>query len=170
MIKASGGGDKLNSRIFELRKKLDFTQEEIGKKLGVTRGAISRMESGTYKITETMAKLICTEFNVNIEWLVHGKGEMFNNSDVISLDEYAKKNHISDFETEIIKGYLSLSPEVRNEFMEILRAASKVTEGKKILSVVKKEELPPGAPVAAHNDAPLTEEEIRLMREDLDDL
>lgn len=160
----------MNNKIFELRKKLNLTQEEIGKKLGVTRGAISRMESGTYKITETMAKLICNEFNVNIEWLMNGKGEMFIKSHVISLDEYARKNDVSDFESDIMKLYMSLDKELRNKFMQGLREIALKSVPEKNISVVKKEELPPGAPVAAHTDAELTEEELLLMRQDIDDL
>lgn len=160
----------MNERILSLRKNLNITQEDMGKKLGVTRGAVSRMESGGYKITETMAKLISTQFNVNIEWLLNGEGEMFIESNEISLDEYAKKNQISTYETEIIKGYLSLEPEVRNKFMEVLRSAAKATEEKRVLSVVKDETADFGKPVAAHNDAPLTDEEMRLMRKDLDKL
>lgn len=160
----------MNERVLKLRKELNLTQEEMGISLGVTRAAISKIESGDRNLTEQMIIAISRTYDVNTNWLRYGQGEMFIESDEISLDEYAKKNQISAYETEIIKGYLSLEPEVRNKFMEVLRSAAKATEDKRVLSVVKDETADFGKPVAAHNDSPLTEEEMRLMRKDLDKL
>lgn len=42
----------MNERIKELRKTLSLTMEELGEKLGVTRSAISNIESGKRGITE----------------------------------------------------------------------------------------------------------------------
>lgn len=64
----------MNERLRELRKKCDLSQEEFGKKLGVTKTAVSKMELGTYQITDTMLKLICSEFNANERWLRFGEG------------------------------------------------------------------------------------------------
>ncbi|MFR6349802.1 MAG: helix-turn-helix domain-containing protein [Enterocloster aldenensis] len=63
----------MNERLRELRKKCGLSQEEFGKKLGVTKTAVSKMELGTYQITDTMLKLICSEFNVNEKWLRSGE-------------------------------------------------------------------------------------------------
>ncbi len=67
----------MNERIRQLRKELDLTMERFGKKLGVTRTAISNIESGNRNLTEQMIKSVCREFNVNEEWLRTGQGEMF---------------------------------------------------------------------------------------------
>jgi transcriptional regulator with XRE-family HTH domain len=72
----------LNERIKELRKSMDFSQEEFGEKLGLSRSAISNMESGRYSITESLMKLICREFNVDYIWLTTGQGEMFADADI----------------------------------------------------------------------------------------
>ena len=48
----------MNERLRELRKKCGLSQEEFGKKLGVTKTAVSKMELGTYQITDTMLKLM----------------------------------------------------------------------------------------------------------------
>ncbi len=64
----------MNERLRELRKKCGLSQEEFGKKLGVTKTAVSKMELGTYQITDTMLKLICSEFNANERWLRFGEG------------------------------------------------------------------------------------------------
>lgn len=70
----------MNKRILDLRKALSLSQEKFGEKLGVSGAAVSRMESGTYNITETMIKLICSTYNVNEVWLRTGVGEIFNES------------------------------------------------------------------------------------------
>jgi len=67
----------LNNRVKELRLFLGLTQEEFGKKLGVTRSAISYIESGRSNITEHMLFTICLMFDVNKQWLKDGCGDMF---------------------------------------------------------------------------------------------
>lgn len=67
----------MNTRIRELRKELNLTLEEFGKRLGVTKTAISRLENGERNITEQMIKSICREFSVDYMWLTTGAGEMF---------------------------------------------------------------------------------------------
>lgn len=65
----------MNERIRELRKLLNLNQEDFGHRLGVTKTAVSKMELGTYNVTDTILKLICREFNVNEEWLRTGTGD-----------------------------------------------------------------------------------------------
>lgn len=65
-------------RIKEVRKKLDLTLEEFGKKLGVGKTAISKIEKGQVNLTEHMFKSICREFNVSEEWLRTGEGGIDN--------------------------------------------------------------------------------------------
>ena len=54
-----GGDAILNERIKELRHELKMSQEDFGKKLGVTKSAISRIEKKVYNVTDSMVKLIC---------------------------------------------------------------------------------------------------------------
>lgn len=66
-----------NERVKQIRKDRKMTMEEFGKKLGVTKVAISRIESGDRNLTEQMLLSICREFNVNPDWLRDGIGEPF---------------------------------------------------------------------------------------------
>lgn len=68
----------MNERIRELRKHLNLTLEEFGKKVGVTKAAIGRIEKGERSVTDQMFLSICREFGVNEEWLRTGEGEMFS--------------------------------------------------------------------------------------------
>ena len=71
----------MKDRIKSIRISKKMSQEEFGKKLGVTKGAISRIENGSNNVTEQMQKIICREFNVDYIWLTTGEGEMFINQD-----------------------------------------------------------------------------------------
>jgi len=81
----SNGGDNLNDRIKEIRKIVGLSQEEFGKRLSITKASISRIESGINNPSDQTIKLICSEFNVNEEWLrtgAGGPGNMFLSEDV----------------------------------------------------------------------------------------
>lgn len=66
----------MNERIKVLRKFLKISQEEFGNRIGISKSAVSNMESGRYNATDSMIKLICKEFNINEDWLRCGEGEM----------------------------------------------------------------------------------------------
>lgn len=67
----------MNTRLHQLRKTLNSSQEDFGKRLGVTGASISRLEKGERKITEQMILSICREFNVSEDWFRFGNGDMF---------------------------------------------------------------------------------------------
>ena len=67
----------LNTRLKAIRKSVLLSQEEFGKKLGITGAAISKIESGNRNVTEQMRLAIIREFDVNEQWLRTGEGEMF---------------------------------------------------------------------------------------------
>lgn len=71
----------LKERLRKIRKTLNLSMEDFGKKIGVTRSTISRLEAGSNNFTEQMIKSICREFNVDYIWLTTGEGEMFSESD-----------------------------------------------------------------------------------------
>ena len=73
-------------RIKAVRKTLGLTLEKFGKKLGVTKTAISRIEKGERSLTEQMTKSICREFAVEYRWLTTGQGEMFVDDEKELLD------------------------------------------------------------------------------------
>lgn len=65
-------------RVRYLRKEmLNLTMEKFGDALGVSKAAISRIESGIVALTDQNRKAICREFNVSESWLRTGEGEPF---------------------------------------------------------------------------------------------
>ncbi|SEA50215.1 DNA-binding transcriptional regulator, XRE-family HTH domain [Eubacterium aggregans] len=67
----------MNSRIKEIRKSLNMTQDEFGKKIGVARNSVASYEIGRRTPTEAIILSICREFRVNEEWFRTGAGDMF---------------------------------------------------------------------------------------------
>lgn len=67
----------MKERIKTLRKQLKMTQEDFAKRLGLARNSIANYEIGRREPTNAIVNSICREFNVNEEWLLTGKGEMF---------------------------------------------------------------------------------------------
>ena len=117
----------MNTRIKQLRKTLNLTMEEFGKRLGVTRTAISNIESGNRNVTEQMFTSVCREFKVTEDWLRTGEGEMF-----VSLpdeDEFAAyvedlladdgENELYNIIKAVMKTYQELSPKSQETLRDI---------------------------------------------------
>lgn len=102
----------MNERLKELRKYLSMNQGEFSTRIGVTRSAISRLESGDINFTEQMLKSICREFNVNRAWLVEGTGDMFVELSN-ALCGLAVQFNLSDIEQDAVKRFCELPKEQR---------------------------------------------------------
>ena len=64
-------------QIKQLRKSLGMSQEKFAKEIGLTKNFISLVETGQRNLSTQSIKLICQLFNVDVEWLETGNGEMF---------------------------------------------------------------------------------------------
>ena len=109
-------------RIRELRKThLHLSQTEFGERLGVSRSVIKNIELNALARPDqklSLMKLICSEFNVNEEWLLNGTEPMFVQPDTFSLDDFVKSKGATGLELEIVKTYFELDPEIRKAAME----------------------------------------------------
>jgi len=112
---------ELHERIKKLRKEyLNLSQEAFGKKLGVSRSVINNIERNCLARPEqklSLIKLMCKEFNVNEDWILHGIDPMINKTDVFSFDEFLKEKEATELEIDIMKIYLSLDKNVRRKLM-----------------------------------------------------
>lgn len=79
-------------RLKKIRSKLHLSQEDFGHKLNLSRAGIAAVEADNNKFSQdVLCKLLLT-FNVNINYLLGGKGNMFltpNFEDV--EDEFTQK-------------------------------------------------------------------------------
>lgn len=57
----------MENRIKELRQQFDFTQQDLGDKVSVSRQTIISLENGKYNPSITLAYKIAKIFNLSIE-------------------------------------------------------------------------------------------------------
>ena len=118
------------NRVKEIRKKLGLTMEKFGERLGVTKTAISLIESGKNNLTEANIKSICREFNVDYTWLTTGTGEPFTDNDT---DFMERIDHIMSGEDnerkKIFKALLNASDEDIAAFQRIINLFSTQADG-----------------------------------------
>ncbi len=109
-----------NERLKELRLNLRLSQEEMGKRLGVTRGALCKIELGDRKLTEQMTLSICREFRINYYWLTNGEEPMFIGTPESIVDEIAEDYNLDTIDKKIIENYLALPEEKRQIIKDYL--------------------------------------------------
>lgn len=115
----------MNNRLKELRKSiLNLSQENFGKRIGIGKTAVSKLELGENKLSESMIKLICKEFNVNPYWLKDGKGNMFNIKKESSLDLLCKDYGLDEVDKIVIQRYLQLSKDDRKSINNFILGIS----------------------------------------------
>lgn len=107
----------INDRVKLLRKSLNLTQIEFGKKIAVAQGYLTNIENGHREVTDKIIKLICLQFDINEDWLRTGAGDMREQKNNFSLDKYAKERGASDIDIEILKIYLNLDKNVRKKIV-----------------------------------------------------
>ena len=98
-------------RIKKLRKSLGLTLEEFGKRIGITKPTVSRIENNQSSVTTQVFTAICREFSVNESWLRTGEGEMFSSSLYDELDKVVEKYHLNDKAGEMLRKFVELPQE-----------------------------------------------------------
>lgn len=112
----------MNERLKILRNTLGITLEEFGKKVGVTRSAIGRIEKGQRNLTDQMILSICREFRVNYYWLTQGEEPMFTGTPESVVDEIAEDYNLDDIDKKIIENYLELPDDKRTVIKDYLKS------------------------------------------------
>jgi len=77
----------INERLALVRKSLKLTQRDFAKKISVATGFIASMETGDRKVNPRIMKLVSSIYDVNIQWLETGEGEMFYSCSEKDIDE-----------------------------------------------------------------------------------
>jgi transcriptional regulator with XRE-family HTH domain len=72
--------NKVNERIKELRTILEISQREFSRQIFISQSSFGEIETGTRNVNDRIIQLICSQYNVNKDWLKDGRGEIFNPS------------------------------------------------------------------------------------------
>ena len=73
------------SRIKQIRKNHNLTQDEFAKRLNISISNIKSYETGRRTPSEAFINLICEKFHINKVWLLTGEGSM--EADMSKVDE-----------------------------------------------------------------------------------
>jgi len=77
----------VNERIKELRNTLKLSQRAFAKAVYVSNGYLAGIELGHNEVKDRLIHLISTTFSVNKNWLLTGKGRMFNSTSEEKLEK-----------------------------------------------------------------------------------
>lgn len=105
--------DDIGKRVKDLRTLLKITQKDFADRLFVSASYISKVESGKENPTDMLIKLIALDFNISLDWLKTGKGNMrLQKGD----SDYFDREYESPFKEHILC--------VFNELIELINVAS----------------------------------------------
>lgn len=108
----------MKERIRELRKHLNMTMDEFGAHIGLSKAAISLIESGRNGARDQTIFAICREFGVNEQWLRTGEGEMFEQTRASVLDRLSTEYDLSREQRSVIEAFLDLDPQERDVILK----------------------------------------------------
>ncbi|MDQ1352425.1 MAG: hypothetical protein QG657_2731 [Acidobacteriota bacterium] len=101
---------EIGKRVELVRRHLEFKQKDFAQALDISSANLSEIEAGVSKPRFELLYGLSLKFNVNLIYLLHGKGEMFLTDKVAVIeDEYAEL-------VQKLKRY----PEHKNWFNEFL--------------------------------------------------
>lgn len=116
--------DNINDRLLALRDLLGLSQEKFGEKLGVSRSVIKNLE---YNITDPKPEflaLVSRIYNVSLEWLQTGEGEMFSprteDEELAVLFGEVLSDDCSPERRRIIRAIMALLSEIPDEMLPVI--------------------------------------------------
>jgi len=110
--------DAINERLVQLRKACRKNQTDFGKAIGLARSGVAAIETGQRKVTEKHLLMLSNweEYNVNIDWLRTGDGEMFLPAETDTLEKIRKEYRLTDRQFKFVSNFLRL-PENEKEII-----------------------------------------------------
>ena len=114
----------LCDRIKLVREQSGLSQAAFGKRLGISRDVYANIENDRIKTPsskEPILKLICKEFGVSYDWLVHGIGEM-SDSDELEAQEIVDSVMAGDneFTKKVLVAFAKMSEDKWRLIKEII--------------------------------------------------
>lgn len=70
--------ETIRDRLARIRDSLGLTQKDFAKNIYVSQTYYSNVENGNKKLNDRIIALICSQYGVNKEYLLKGKGEIFS--------------------------------------------------------------------------------------------
>ncbi len=110
----------INERIKRVRSNANMTLVEFGKKIGLTKSTVSRMEQNGYSVIPQNVQLICSTFNISEKWLTEGQGDMYTSDEDAILDKLAGMYDLSDSQMIFAKQWLQLPATAKDAVVDYI--------------------------------------------------
>lgn len=151
----------IGERIRKIRKELDLTQAAFAARIGSVQNSVTGYENGRRNPSQPVISLICSEFNVNEEWLKTGAGEMFKAAPSSALDALAEEYKLSAASYVMVEKFVNLKPEAQEAIFNYLR---------EVVAAFQSGEVEPEAPAvpAADLRGLSIDEKVALYRSELE--
>lgn len=105
-----------------------LTQEEFGKRLGLSRAVVTNLEDAENRLREgvpdNIIRLIAATYNVNYLWLAEGEGPMMGEEDTDALVERCMPNE-TEWAKSIMKAFCRLPDEEWVKFRDLIEEIKK---------------------------------------------
>lgn len=127
--------DAINERFIELRKACKKNQSDFAKVLGLSRSGVCAIETGQRNVTEKHLIMLSNwdEYNVNIDWLRTGNGEMFLPTETDTLEKIRQEYKLTDMQFKLVSNFLRLpesEKEIISNFLSSVYGGSESVEDK----------------------------------------
>jgi DNA-binding XRE family transcriptional regulator len=111
---------EIGFRLQLVRKKLNLLQKDFAKTLDISNASLSEMEAGNAKPRFELIYNITKKFKVNINYLLHGEGEVFMSDEISRQSGLEIKSEYQPFFKDFLY-YFNQSPLVRTAMMNYFR-------------------------------------------------
>jgi transcriptional regulator with XRE-family HTH domain len=111
---------EIGLRIQVVRKKLSLLQKDFAKSLNISNASLSEMEAGNAKPRFELLYNITKSYNVNLNYLLHGEGEIFMPNEISRQSVIEITPGHKDFFKEFFY-YFNCSHLVRTAMMNYFR-------------------------------------------------
>ena len=150
--------ETINERFTKLRKACKKNQSEFSKVLGLSRSGVTAIETGQRSVTEKHLIMLSNwdEYNVNIDWLRTGKGDMFLPDETDTLELIRKEYSLTDTQFKFVTNFLRLPENEKDIIFNFLESI--FTENETMENKVEKElEMVPDDPAELEKNYPPVE-------------
>jgi transcriptional regulator with XRE-family HTH domain len=112
----------IGSRVKAIRKKLDCTQKEFAKIMGITMVTLSDIETGKKRPGSDLLFILSDLYNVSLNFLLHGKGKMFRLDEEID-GVFIEDNAFGDYTDDVreLLWYMQNSRLARGAFVALTK-------------------------------------------------
>ncbi|MGH1846770.1 helix-turn-helix transcriptional regulator [Enterococcus gilvus] len=116
----------LTNRIINLRESKNWTQTELGKKIGLEKSAMNKIENGSRKVTTEELKKLSKIFDVSTDYLL-GNTDKKHYYDLTEKDENSIQKQLEEMIDDLSKGgplaFSKDESEINQETRELLIAS-----------------------------------------------